>query len=73
MTGARPEPCSVETRLGPDGWEVRILTPDGEVVWRRACGDEGEAALYASTVRQHLRWLSPSRFSEYYRLSVDSR
>jgi len=38
------------------------------VVHERACRDGAEARLFASTVRQHIYWLSPERFREYYRL-----
>lgn len=62
-----------------DGWEVLVERQDG--VWRavlldrsgaevleRACESEEEARLFASTVEQHLAWLSEPRFREYYRL-----
>jgi hypothetical protein len=39
-------------------------------VSERACADEAEAELYASTVRQHAGWLSQERFREYYRLEA---
>ena len=47
---------------------VEIIDPSGEVVHARACGSEDEARTYASTVRQHIGWLSEARFREYYRL-----
>lgn len=50
------------------GWRVRIRDGSGAVVSERACRDGVEARTYASTVRQHLHWLSPERFREYYRL-----
>ncbi len=34
----------------------------------RACRDETEALTYASTVRQHIYWLSEEKLREYYRL-----
>ncbi|HEX2031527.1 MAG TPA: hypothetical protein VHL78_09020 [Actinomycetota bacterium] len=49
-------------------WSVHIVDAAGEPVFQRACADEGEAHLFASTVRQHLAWLSPDRFRRYYRL-----
>ena len=53
---------------GEDGtWRVAILGPDGDEVSARACRDEAEARTYASTVRQHIEWLSPETFREYYR------
>lgn len=50
------------------GWRVAIVDPDGAVVAERACRDQTEARTYASTVRQHIYWLSPERFRAYYRL-----
>jgi hypothetical protein len=35
----------------------------------RACRDEAEAQTFASTVRQHIVWLSEARFREIYRFS----
>jgi hypothetical protein len=45
-----------------------ILSPQGDVVAERACSDGAEARTYASTVRQHIYWLSPEKFREYYRI-----
>lgn len=45
-----------------------IVDRSGAEVSRRACADETEAWTYASTVRQHLYWLSEERFRAYYRL-----
>jgi hypothetical protein len=50
------------------GWRVAIVDPAGAVVAERACRDQTEARTYASTVRQHIYWLSPERFRAYYRL-----
>jgi hypothetical protein len=61
------EGYEIEVLDGDDGWRVRILEGD-RVVSERACGDGAEARTYASTVRQHLFWLSPERFREYYRI-----
>jgi hypothetical protein len=58
----------VEVHEGEDGWRVAILGPGGRVVSERRCGDGAEARTYASTVRQHLYWLSPQKFREYYRI-----
>jgi hypothetical protein len=58
----------VELREEGSAWRVEILDPAGAVVSTRACRDHPEARTYASTVRQHLYWLSPERFREYYRL-----
>lgn len=59
---------AVEVRRGEDGWTVAIVDPDGLEVSRRSCGDETEALTYASTVRQHIYWLSEQKLREYYRL-----
>ena len=53
---------------GPDGWRVAIEDPTGVVVMERACADGSEARTFASTVRQHIYWLSPSTFRSYYRI-----
>lgn len=58
----------VEVRGGEGTWRVAILSPEGEVVAERACHDGAEARTYASTVRQHIHWLSPEKFREYYRI-----
>ena len=50
---------------GP-GWLVAVDDPTGTVVLQRACRDASEARIFASTVRQHLYWLSPQKFREYY-------
>ncbi len=51
------------------GWSVAILDPAGREVAVRACRDETEARTFASTVRQHIAWLSEARFREIYRLA----
>ena len=51
-----------------DGWRVAIQDPAGAVVMERACRDASEARTFASTVRQHIYWLSPEKFREYYRV-----
>lgn len=58
----------VELREADHGWRVAIVDGAGAVVAERACRDHLEARTYASTVRQHIYWLSPARFREYYRL-----
>jgi hypothetical protein len=60
---------SVQMRRDERGWIVAILAPDGREASVRACGDEAEARTYASTVRQHIGWLSERAFRAYYRLS----
>lgn len=51
------------------GWSVAILNPEGRELALRACRDETEARTFASTVRQHIAWLSEARFREIYRLA----
>jgi hypothetical protein len=51
-----------------DGWRVAIEDPAGVVVMERVCADGAEARTFASTVRQHIYWLSPRKFREYYRI-----
>ena len=51
------------------GWSVAVLDPEGREVAVRACRDETEARTFASTVRQHIAWLSEARFREIYRLA----
>ncbi len=47
---------------------MAIIDPAGREVSVRDCGDEVEARAYASTVIQHVAWLSEPKFREYYRL-----
>jgi hypothetical protein len=58
----------VEVDRGDQGWEVRIVAGDGRPASVRPCASETEARTYASTVIQHLGWLSTAKFREYYRL-----
>jgi hypothetical protein len=51
-----------------DGWRVVISDPAGGDVGDRACTDEAEARTYASTVRQHIYWLTEEKFRTFYRL-----
>jgi hypothetical protein len=72
---------SVEVREGEDGqgigqgigqgtgWSVAILDPEGREIALRACRDETEARTFASTILQHIAWLSEARFREIYRLA----
>lgn len=66
--GAVENGFGVQVQESPDGWRVAIVAPDGSVVAERACGDHLEARNYASTVRQHIYWLSAEKFREYYRV-----
>jgi hypothetical protein len=65
---ATDNPYRVEIREATTGWRVAIVDPEGETVSERACRDGAEARTYASTVRQHIYWLSAAKFREYYRL-----
>jgi hypothetical protein len=60
---------AVHVHEGPHGWELRILDPEGGVAWTRPCADEAQARTMASTVQQHIYWLSPAKFRSYYRLA----
>jgi len=51
------------------GWSVAIFDTEGREIALRACRDETEARTFASTVRQHIGWLSEARFREIYRLA----
>jgi hypothetical protein len=59
---------AVQVLESPAGWRVAIVDADGDVVSERACRDHVEARTYASTVRQHIYWLSAEKFREYYRI-----
>ena len=66
MTVADGAPYDVEVVMDPDGPRVRIVDGSRRTLADRACRDSSEARTYASTVRQHLYWLSAERFREYY-------
>ena len=51
-----------------DGRRVVIADPEGVEVFERNCSGEDEARLFASTVEQHMGWLSEEKFRRYYRL-----
>jgi hypothetical protein len=53
-------------RRDGEDWRVSIVDPGGREVSMRACRDEIEARTYASTVRQHVAWLSEAKFRAYY-------
>lgn len=61
---------SVQLRERDQGWVVAIVDERGEDVGQRTCRDRTEARLFASTIRQHIYWLSAGRFRAYYRLDV---
>jgi hypothetical protein len=58
----------VELKQGDGGVSVVITDRSGVVLAERPCADAAEARTYASTVRQHIYWLSPEKFREYYRI-----
>ena len=59
---------AVQVQEDARGWRVAILDPAGAVIGERACRDHVEARTYASTVRQHISWLSTETFRAYYRV-----
>ena len=64
---------AVVMRKDDDGeWRVVIEDPDGREVSARACRDEVEARTYASTVRQHVEWLSEEQFERYYAIEGEA-
>lgn len=72
MTAAEANAHRVDVRQN-GGWTVAILDPAGREVSTRACRDETEAWTFASTVRQHIYWLSQRKFREYYQLPKPDR
>ena len=60
---------SVQVREEKGSWSVAIVDPQGRKISVRACSDETEARTFASTVGQHIGWLSEPRFREIYRLA----
>ena len=60
---------SVRVREAKGSWSVAIVDSRGREVSGRACRDETEARTFASTVHQHIAWLSEQRFREIYRLA----
>ena len=51
---------------------MRIVNAGGATVSTRACRDEADARLYASTVRQHVEWLSEEQFERYYAIEGEA-
>ena len=49
-----------------------IEDPTGVPVFERPCADRVEAAAFASTVEQHIGWLSEEKFRRYYRLPEEA-
>jgi hypothetical protein len=69
---APPNRYTVAEGSGRNGWRVVIRDPKGAQASVRACADEAEARLYASTVRQHIFWLSEEQFRAFYRLPEET-
>jgi hypothetical protein len=67
-TGSAAADYRVEVDRADRGWEVRIVDAAGRPASVRPCGSETEARTFASTVIQHLGWLSVEKFREYHRL-----
>jgi hypothetical protein len=67
-SSVEPNRSTVDVSGGSPDWRVVIKDVSGAVVSERVCGDEREAHNYASTVRQHIHWLSEAKLREYYRL-----
>ena len=68
MPAAGDNGYSVLVNHDDSGWRVLILDPGGQPAAERVCADQTEARTYASTVRQHVYWLSEPKFRQYYRL-----
>ena len=66
--GGQDNRYSVREEEADGGWDVVILDPEGVPVWRHPCHDASQARTFASTVRQHVYWLSEDKFRDYYRL-----
>ncbi len=58
----------VRVERDDEGWRAVITGPEGEEALERPFEAEDQARLFASTVEQHLGWLSEARFRQYYRL-----
>jgi hypothetical protein len=59
----------VELRQAKDGSPVVVIVDaTGRVLSEKGCRDGTEARTYASTVRQHIYWLSAEKFREYYKI-----
>ena len=70
MASALESGFEVRIEQAGGGWQVVIHDGKGAAVSERVCGDGVEAGTYASTVRQHISWLSEEKFREYYRIGA---
>ena len=68
--GFEPNRFRVDIHPGEGVWRVVILDPEGREVLEKTWSRQEEAELFASTARQHVRWLSEARFREYYRIDA---
>jgi hypothetical protein len=68
MAGVSENGFDVQISNEDAAWRVTIVDPSGAEVSVRTCNDGAEARTYASTVRQHIYWLSPDTFRAYYRI-----
>lgn len=59
----------VRVEAAGDAWRAMLVDDAGMVLLERAFETEERARLFASTVEQHMGWLSEDRFRQYYRLS----
>lgn len=68
VNSAEPNSYGVALTKSGDVWRVSILDFAGQPVSDRSFSSEDEAGTFASTVRQHIDWLSEERFRDYYRI-----
>ena len=68
MDAQEPNSYGVALTKTGDTWRVSILDFAGQPVSDRPFASEKRAATYASSVRQHINWLSEERFRDYYRI-----
>lgn len=65
---AEPNSYGVAMAGSSESWRVAILDQAGQPVSERVFSAEDQAMAYASSVRQHIGWLSEERFRDYYRI-----
>ena len=68
MNAVEPNSYGVAVTKASDEWRVSILDFAGQPVVDRSFSTEAEAGTFASTVRQHIGWLSEERFRDFYRI-----
>lgn len=62
------EGWEVRVEAAGDVWRALLVNDAGMVLLERPFETEERARLFASTVEQHMGWLSEARFRQYYRL-----